>query len=311
MKKKFVTLSITLIMVFGLQLSAFGMSVKMKDDRGIEIQITAIPKGIISLVPSHTEILRALGLDNRIIAASDYCALSEKAKDTPRVGGFLNPSIQRITELKPDLVLSFGTVQLPTVKALEEKGVTVFWLYPGNVAEVLKGIERIGKLTGAIQEAGKLRQKIALEIKDTTEKLSNVTGDSRPGIVRVMGTTPPASIGGRSFQTDVIRLAGGKNSFAGVDKDYFQIAPDTLKNAAPDVVIICGRDEAHLKQKLKGSAGWQELDAVKKDRVLVIPCDIICRPGPNIGRSIATIARFLHPRCFAPANSPIGKVIRK
>ncbi len=299
MKQRYVTLLITICLVVVFHLEVFGLGVRMKDDRGHEIQLPEMPQRIISLVPSHSEILFALGLEDRVKAVSDYCILTGNRQNLKRVGGFMNPSVAEIVALKPDLVLALGTVQLDAVQKLEEKGMPVFWFYPGSVNEVLDSIQRIGKLTGKEDEARRLRQKIEAQIREVTTKLSGLKKMHRPKVLRVMGTTPPASIGGKSFQTDVFRLAGGENCFAGMDKDYFQMDVETLTNADPDVVIICGTDKSHLIAKLKNTPGWKELKAVKKGHIMVISCNIICRPGPNIGYSIAKIAGFLHPGKFA------------
>jgi iron complex transport system substrate-binding protein len=288
--------------VFIIALSVFcaagsGFPVKITDDRGKEIRVEKVPQRIVSLVPSHTEILFALGLENQLAAVTDYCDYPARAREKPRIGGFINASAEKIAALKPDLILTLGTVQMPLVQQLEKKGLTVFWLYPKTVSHVLASFERIGQLTGKIKEGRELREKVEKKIIAVTGKLDRLLEADRPAVVRVMNINPPGTIGNQSFQTDVFYLAGGKNAFSHIDKDFFPVEKEALKTCSADVIIICGSNPQRAKQ-LKDQPVWRDLQAVKQDKILVIPCNLICRPGPRIADSIETIARYLHPDKF-------------
>jgi len=266
-----------------------------KDDLGREISLAQAPQRIVSLAPSHTEILFALGLEDEIVGVTNYCNYPEKAKQKKKIGSFANPEIEKITSLNPDLVLAFGGLQKPIVKKLEKRGQRVFWLYPHTVREVLESFERIGEIVGRPVVAHELRIKVEETIKKIKEKIQSIPGLKRPTVFRVMGLDPLGSVGNYSFQNEIYYIAGGKNIFSDAKEDYFEIDLKTLIKRNPDVIVICGNDEDEKKRKIKNQKSWEELTAIKKDRILVIPCDLICRPGPRIAETIEKVARGLHP----------------
>ena len=268
------------------------------DDSGREVRIEKVPQRIVSLAPSHTEILFALGLGDRIVGVTRYCNYPEEAKEKEEIGGFSTADPEKIIALKPDLILSVGTLQKSLVAELEEKGQTVFWLYPNSVNDVLESFERIGKLTGSSAAAQQLRKDVEARIEKVEAKIKDIPEEKRPTIFRVMGLDPVGTIGGVSFQTDVYRLAGGKNIFADTDKDYFELDLATLIKLDPDIIVIAGEDEEEAKGKIKEQEGWGDLTAVKKGRIVVISSDLICRPSPRIGQTIEQLAKDFHPERF-------------
>jgi len=268
------------------------------DDLGRAVRIDKVPQRIISLAPSNTEILFALGLDDRIVGVTRYCNYPEGAKEKEIIGGFASPDLEKIIALKPDLIIAKGTLQKSLVTKLEEKGQTVFWLYPHSVNEILESFERIGKLAGSSAASQKLRKDVAARIKNVETNIKNIPEQERPTVFRVMGLDPPGTIGGASFQTDVYRLAGGRNIFADTDKDYFELDLETLIKLEPDIIVVCGENEEEAKRKIKDQEGWGELTAVKTDRIVVISCDLICRPSPRIAQTIENLAKEFHPRLF-------------
>jgi iron complex transport system substrate-binding protein len=268
------------------------------DDMGRQVVINGVPKRIVSLAPSNTEILFALGLGDRVIGVTRYCNYPEEAKGKEIVGGFATPDLEKIIALEPDLILAFGTLQKLLVAQLEERGQTVFWIYPHTVNEVLDTFERFGKLTGSLAAAQDLRKRTEEKIKSVEAKIKDIPEQERVNVFRVMGIDPPGTIGGYSFQTDVYRHAGGRNIFTDTDKDYFELDFETLHKLDPEIIIICGEDEEESRARLKNHEGWQGLTAVKEGRIIVISCDLICRPSPRIGLTIEELARKFYPERF-------------
>jgi iron complex transport system substrate-binding protein len=300
MKKNFIVhLILTTIFLFSVRGEAFGYQLKEKDDLNREIEFFQTPQRIVSLAPTHTEILFALGLGDNIVGVSDYCNYPSEAKEKQKIGGFANPDIDKILALNPDLILAFGTIQKPIVKKLEVRGQKVFWVYPHTVKDILNLYERLGEITGTDTAAKRLRKRVEEKIKSIEGKIGNIPEEKRPSIFRVMGLYPPGTIGGNSFQTDVFYLAGGRNIFADIKKDFFQINMETLINKEPDVIIICGENTEELKQQLKNQKEWNSLKAVKEDRIFIISCDLICRPGPRLAETVEKIAGYLYPQMFS------------
>jgi len=292
----FILLSLLVSMVAGCQ-SQFQPGT-YTDDMGREVRIEKVPQRIVSLAPSHTEILFALGLGDRVIGVTRYCNYPEEAKEKENIGGFATPELEKITALKPDLILSFGNLQKSLVSELEAREQTVFWLYPHTVNDILESFERIGRLTGSSTAAQQLRKSIEERIEAVQAKINNIPDQERPTVFRVMGLDPLGTIGGDAFQTDVYRLAGGKNIFADTKKDYFELDLETLIKLDPDVIVICGEDEAEAKAKIRSQEGWGALTAVKTNRIVVISCDLICRPSPRLAQTIEQLAKEFHPERF-------------
>jgi len=270
----------------------------VKDDRGKVIEFKERPLRIVSLVPTQTELLFSLGLGKEVVGVTTYCNYPEDARHKEEVGGFAEFDMDKIIALKPDLILSFGTVQLPATEELEKRGLKVFWMYPHTVNEILDSMELVGEITGTVREAKQLRESVEKELNALRKTLGSIPDDKRPSVYRVMGFDPPATIGAESFQTDLFYLAGGKNAFADAKKDYFEVDAKELISRKPDLVVICSTDESGSKQKLKDSPLYKNLAAVKNGSILVLSCDLICRPGPRVAETAARIARALHPEKF-------------
>ena len=259
-----------------------------------------IPQRIVSLAPSNTEILFALGLGDKVVGVTSYCNYPEEAKEKEIIDGFLNPDLEKVIALKPDLILAYSTLQKPLVSKLEERGQTVFWFYTHTVNDILESFERIGEVTGKADAAQRLRKDVENRIELVQKKVKNIPEQERPTVFRVhsaqLGTI--GTIGGDAFQTDVYRLAGGKNIFADTKKDYFNINLETLLKLDPDIIVVAGDDEIETKSKIKNREGWEDLTAVKTDRIVVIPAELICRPNPRLGLTVERLAKEFHPERF-------------
>jgi iron complex transport system substrate-binding protein len=273
--------------------------VTAKDDRGKEFMFKEVPRRIVSLVPTQTELLYSLGLEQAVVGVTTFCDYPETARQKEKIGGFAEFDLDRISALKPDLILSFGSVQREVIEELEKRDLKVFWMYPHTMNEILDSFERVGEITGKKQEAKKLRESVEKEINALRTALGTIPDQKRPTVFRVMGIDPPATIGAGSFQSDVFYLAGGKNAFADVKKDYFRLDPQELLRRDPDLVVVCGDNEVEARRNLRDNPVFKNLTAVKNGSILVIPCDLICRPGPRVAETAGKIARSLHPERFS------------
>ena len=206
-----------------------GFPITVKDDLNRPVEFPHSPRRIVSLAPSVTEILFAIGVGEKVVGVSDHCNYPPEVAGVERVGGFANPDLNRIMTLKPDLVLAFGTVQIPVVHALEQSGARVFWTYPRTIQEILTAFERIGEITGAPLAGKKLRDKVERQISQVHERLQGFNERHRSRIFRVMGLDPLGTIGGLNFQSEIYRAAGGRNVFEDIEEDFLIVDGEELK----------------------------------------------------------------------------------
>jgi ABC-type Fe3+-hydroxamate transport system substrate-binding protein len=300
-KKNSVTIfaGILLLLYILTPIHAVASPLRVKDDLNRVIKIPHPPQRIISLAPSVTEILFATGVGEKVVGVSDHCNYPPEVAGVERVGGFSNPDLNRIMTLKPDLVLAFGTVQIPVVHALEQRGIRVFWTYPHTTQDILTAFERIGEITGAPIAGKDLRDTVEGQISHVHERLQGLREQERPRIFRIMGLRPLGSIGGMNFQSEIYRAAGGRNIFEDIQDDFFIVDEEELKRRNPDIIIVCGSNPKRLRQQVLSQEGWEEIAAVQNNRIFVISCDHICRPSPRVGETTEKVASFLHPDKFS------------
>ncbi|MBI2849621.1 MAG: cobalamin-binding protein [Chloroflexi bacterium] len=257
-----------------------------------------VPQRIVSLAPSNTEILFALGLGDKVVGVTSYCNYPEEAKKREIIGGFANPNLEKVIALRPDLILAFGDLQKPLVREFKERGQTVFWTYPHTVDEILESFERIGELTGKEAAARQLRKDVEKRIETVQGRVKNIPEQERPTVFRVHSGRPLGTIGGHAFQTGVYRLAGGRNIFADTKKDYFEVDLETLLKLEPDIIVVAGGNEIEAKARIRSLEGLENLHAIKTGRIVVIPAELICQAGPRLGLGIERLAREFHPERF-------------
>ena len=269
------------------------------DDVGRQVDIAKAPQRIITFGPSIAEILFALGLDDRIVGVSDFCDYPQAAQDKPKVGNSFSPSIEKVVELEPDLVMTVEHEQFNS--ELEGLGITYVVLDPEDVRSILDTIRLAGEVTGRAKEGNRLASDMEKVISDVTTR---VEGAARPTVFfMVDGTDPnmPWTAGGGSFIHDVITIAGGENIASRVIDDYTQLSIEEIVNADPDFIIIqtmMGGVPTVAVEVLEQHPIWQQLSAVKEGNIYLINGDLVSRPGPRITQGLEETAKILHPELF-------------
>jgi len=264
---------------------------------GIGFADTRIPR-YISLAPSTTEILFALGLDDQIVGVSTFCNYPLKAKDKPKVGNFSQPNMEKIISLAPDVVFCTGLEQSPVIRQLRELKVKVCVSDPANMQELFVSIREIGSLTGKIKEAESLISGMKQEIEKVQAKVKPVTLEKRPTVFVEYWFNPLMSAGKGSFIDELVTLAGGVNIAGDMSKPYSYFSPELVIKRNPQVIILAymvnSQDLLSLSQRL----GWSDISAVKNNRVYNdINSDLLLRPSPRIVQGL----KLLHDK-FYPEN---------
>lgn len=294
--KKFFWLTICLVLIIFI---AGYVIWNMQGSPGQVIFSEQKPQRIISLAPSNTEILFALGLDEEIVGITDYCNYPpEKIAQEEKIGGFATPNFEKIVSLNPDIVFATSGVQKQAVERLEELGVKIYVLEAETMGNLLIEIKNIGKLTGKSQQAQELIDALEKKIEVVKQKVSNIPENQRPKVFLEIWHDPLWTAPKKTLIYQVIELAGGKHAIT-IEGDWNQVTtvdPESVIDANPDVILLAfeGSDPTSVYEL----TGWSAVSAVKNKRVFQIDPDIISRPGPRIIDALEQIAKILYPDLF-------------
>jgi cobalamin transport system substrate-binding protein len=265
-----------------------------KDEVGREVAFSFPPQRIVSLAPNITEILFSLGLDEEIVGVSIHCNFPEEAKSKVRVGSYISLDFEKITSLKPDLIIATGAGNTrDMVDRLGKLGFQTYVIYPKNFEGILKSIDHIGQVVNRDREA----RAIIEGMKKRSQKVIELTKDlPRPKVFIQIGEAPIVTIGKGSFADDLIRIAGGEN-IAGKEKEvYPRFGMEEILKRSPEVIVISSMNPKGDYQKiLQEWNRWKTIPAVKNGRIYLIDSDLLDRPSPRIIDGLEELARVLHP----------------
>lgn len=274
--------------------SPYPMTLTDSYDRKVTLQKE--PARIISLVPSHTEILFSIGVDSKIVGVTNFCDYPAEAKAKEKVGGFSNPSVEKIVALKPDLVFA-GDLHKNIVEQIEKLGIPVLALSARSVKAVPDLIALIGRAAGAEQKAAQVAEDISSRIDAVTLKTNAIEDKQKPAVYYELWHDPPTSVGPGSFLHDLIELAGGKSIAADTKSAYPKMSAEVIIQRNPDIILY-----AHSKQRAEQIAqrpGFKDVSAVKSGRVILFDDEnIFMRAGPRIADALEQMARVMHPSIF-------------
>jgi iron complex transport system substrate-binding protein len=280
----------------------------LTDDFGRNVVIPEIPERIVSLSPSNTEILFALGLGPKVIGVTKFCDYPPevlqrvKEGDIAVIGGFVDPSIERIVALNPDLVLVATRLQEKVVNELEKMGLTVLALDPHNVGQILADIKLVGKACGKSEEAEKLANEMKQVIDFIFSKTKNVP--NRPRVYYEVWYEPLYTIGPGTWQNELIEIAGGVNIFADAKQAYPIVSSEAVIQRDPEIIIVpVGYMGGVKKEDFEKRPGWSAVSAVENDRIHEIDENLVIRPGPRIVRGLERLAGFIHPEIFGASSA--------
>lgn len=274
--------------------------VTITDDTGRAVTIDKEPKRIVSLAPSNTEILFALGLGSNVVGVTDFCDYPAEAKEKPKMGG-VKPSLEKIVASQPDLVLAIAETAGPPEVAtkLEGLGVKVIVLGAKNLDGIMASIQMVGKATGKEAEAAKVVAQMKSKIDAVMSKTKGVS--SKPRVMYEIDATDPAkpyTPGPNSFIDALITLAGGANIAADAKLEWAQLSLEEVVKKDPEVIILGDANYGVTPDQVKQRPGWSTLTAVKNDRVSPIDDNLISRPGPRVADGLEAMAKLIHPELF-------------
>lgn len=263
------------------------------DELGREVQIAFPPKRIISLAPSVTETLFALGAGDKVVGVTAYCDFPEAAKAKEQVGDTLNPNPERLIALKPDLVIITTASQLEKLaRQLGELNIPVYVTNPRSIGEVIASIHKLGEVTGATVESQKLIAQMQTRIVNVEVRTKAFP---KPKVLYVLQTAPLITAGRNTFINDLIRLAGGESVTANETTDYPQLSRETAIARTPQVIVAPASHGTELVKEEDLRRDFAVTPAIKTNHIVRVNPDWVDRPGPRIVDGLEQLAKGLHP----------------
>jgi len=272
--------------------------IEVKDETGRVIRIPQPVRRIVSLAPSVTETLFALGLGDRVVGDTDFCDYPAEAKQKARIGGPVNPNIEAVAALHPDVVVATREINRPgSVHSLEQLGIAVYATDPQTVEQVLTSTERLGELLGAADAGRLLAANLRRRLTELDQRLAGLHAKS---VLMVVWLDPLISVGRNTFLEDALHRAGAR-SVIDSPQSWPTIDLEQIVRLQPEYLIISNDNAQQVQRELgelQQRPGWRRLDAVRNRRFVVLS-EAISHPSPRLVDGIEQLARALYPSQFA------------
>jgi len=301
------TLFITLLLALTLAACApastgnTSAGITITDGLGRTVTLESAAQRVVSLAPSNTEILFALGAGDKVVGRDEFSDYPPEAEAIAKVGGSMGEySLEAITALKPDLVLASELNSPELVASLEKLGLTVYYLpNPKTFEDLYTNLETVATLTG--RDATKLTDSLKARVTAVDEKIMPLS--VRPSVFYEVDATDPSkpyTAGVGTFINLIINRAGGANftELAGITDPYPQVSLEQLVIAPPDFIILGDSMWGTTPEIVAGRPGWDALAAVTEGRVFPFDDNLVSRPGPRLVDGLEALAKLLHPDAF-------------
>jgi iron complex transport system substrate-binding protein len=276
---------------------------ELKDEVGRRVRVPQGANRIVSLAPNLTEIVFALGEGNNLAGDTDYCDYPAEALRKPHVGGAVNPNLEVVVSLMPDLILASKSInRRETVNALDHIGLPVYVTDPHSVEGMIASVEHIGRAMGVDKSASALAENLRARLAGLDRRVSGVVPRR---VLFVVWTDPLISVGRDTFIADALRRAGGR-SVVDTSVEWPHVSMEEMVKLQPEFLVFASAhtgDAKHDIETLRSLPGWRSLTALQQGNIIVIS-DSINRPAPRMVDAIEQLARSLHPEAFASRALP-------
>lgn len=276
-----------------LFLICISTAVYARGEKDSSTLVVDLPQRIVSLSPSATEILFAVGAGDKIIARTDFCNYPEKAQEITAIGGFDRNSIslEAIIAQKPDLVYAKKSMHGYLEEALTKYGITVYMSVAESIEAIFAEIEDIAKITGNIPQGQELIAEMQTSLAMVQARVENKTPLN---VYWEVWNAPYMSAGKSAYISEVIEMAGGKNIFLDIEQAYPVVSEESIILRKPDV-IIAPDGTGKTVDEIISRAGWDGIPAVQNLNIYFLDADIISRQGPRVVLAVQMIAEHLFP----------------
>ena len=272
--------------------------VVVTDARGQEVEVLAPAQRIVSLAPSNTEILFALGLGDKVVGVTNFCDYPEEAASIEKVGDAMAMNIEKIVSLTPDLVLTIeGAPEV--VAKLEEAGIAVVVLQPTDLESIYETIDLIGQAAGATGPAQTLIASMRQRVEAVTAKVAGA-GEGPKVFYELDGSdsAKPWTAGPGSWHDQFIQMVGGVNIAGSTDMAWVQFSAEEIIAQDPAIIVLGDAAYGMTAESVAERPGWDVISAVRSGAIFPIDDNLISRPGPRVVDGIEALAKIIHQDLF-------------
>lgn len=268
---------------------------QLTDEVGRHVTVPDHPQRLICLAPSLAETVYALGDADAVVGVTDYTTFISGEQRKPSVGGLIDPSLEKIVALRPDIVLATKDLnKKETVEQLERYDIAVYVVDPKGLAGILNSVRDIGVAIDRERVADKLASDLERRWKVVAAR---VQGLHRPTILVVIWPDPVISAGKNTFISQAIAAAGGRSATDDVSQDWPQMSVEEVVHRAPEFLLI-GAHKGITADQLKRQPGWKDLEAVQQNHIIYVD-ERLEHSSPVLFDALEELARKLHPEAFA------------
>ncbi len=260
--------------------------VTLTDDSGAKVTFTEKPERIISAAPSNTEIIFALGLEDRLVGRSEFCNYPEEAENIESIGKMSPLNLEKIISLQPDLIISYGGFQLKDIPRLRELGLKVLVVQSESLQEMIEGIRLIATACGIPEKGEQLVSKMQERINQVTSRVETLPVELQPNVFVGSNYDTIYSPGRGTLFHELITLAGGEN-IVGHLQGWSKINPELVAQKEPNIIIIPSgimnpEEISKIKQDIINHPGWSHIPAIKNNQIFAVNEDLFYRAGPRL-----------------------------
>lgn len=274
----------------------------LEDFFGRRVEILQKPERIISLAPSNTELLFAMGLEERIVGVTEYCNFPTEALAKPKAGSFSEPYLEQIISLQPDLVVASELlVSGETLEQLEELEYPVLVVHPDGIEEVCQALELLGAATGEKVSAGLLINDMKERLAAVQEKLEQLPDEKRVKVYYEVYADPLMVAGRVSVVHEIMETAGGINIFADVQAAYPRVSPEAIIERDPGIILYSCQhgSEDIFEPEIISRPGWGTITALREEKIFGLDADKFTRPGPRLAEAVEEMAKIFYPELWS------------
>lgn len=262
---------------------------QLRDDFGAPIVLGSAPRRIVSLNPTTTDILFAIGAGSRLVGRSQYDTFPDSATRVPSLGPALRPNVEAIVAVHPDLVILYASDDnRPALDRLHQAGIVTVGFKLDSIEQFRRDTRLLGRMTGDSARAAMMVDTVSA----TLERVRRATTAlPRPTVFLPTWEKPIIAIGGGSFMSELLEIAGARNVYADINAPSATVTLEDVVRRNPDV-LMTGTENA---KQLRARAGWQAIPAVRGGHVLAFDPDLVSRPSVQLGMAAVALANLLHP----------------